>query len=190
MIYVFLPLLVFCFSKSKLPPYILPFYGTAALLAVYSYRELRSVWDDRATFAIMMILAAGIGIAGFVWPPLVHLRWPLACAGIVALLACLISRRLQTTDWVAALCPLAHIGISVVLFLALPSLQDQMKGYRTMVMKMNALDPQRQVPTVVYKGFLPSVSFYRQELAIMALGRPRETMFEVNDNYRQWYVRD
>ena len=57
MIYVFLPLLVFCFSKSKLPPYILPFYGTAALLAVYSYRELRSEWDDRLTFAVMMILA-------------------------------------------------------------------------------------------------------------------------------------
>ena len=63
-----------------------------------------------------------------------------------------------------------------------------MKSYRPMVTKMNELDPQRQVPTLVYTGFLPSISFYRQELAIMALGKPRETMFETNDRYRQWYV--
>ena len=192
MIYVFLPLLVFCISKSKLPPYILPFFGTAALLSVYSYREFRSVWDDRATFAIMMILAAGIGIAGFVWPAVNHFRTGLVCAGVITLMVCFMSRRFVITDWTLRFAPVLMICVSVIAFvlLAIPSVQDRMKGYRPMAMKMNELDPQRKVPTLVYMGFLPSISFYRQELAIMAMTKPREILFEINDNYRNWYVQN
>ena len=40
-----------------------------------------------------------------------------------------------------------------------------------MVTRMNQLDPERQIPTLVYKKNLPSISFYRQKLAIMALAR-------------------
>ena len=190
LIYIFLPLLVFCFSKSKLPPYILPFYGTAALLAVYSWQELKSRWDEQVVFAFSILLASGIGICGFVWPPIHDFRWLLACAGFISLLICFGSRRFITTNWAQHFAPMLTIGVSVVLYflMAIPSVQDRMKGYRPMVMKMNALDPQRQVPTLVYTGFLPSVSFYRQQLAIMAMGRPRETQFEENDRYRTWYV--
>lgn len=188
MIYVFLPLLVFCFSKSKLPTYILPFYGTAALLAVHSYRDLRSEWDDRFAFAVMMILAAGITFAGFVWPPLIALRWNLAFAGMVTLTICLISRRMVTTQWTQHVSPRIMLGISLILYLAVPYLQDEMKSYRPMVTKMNELDQQRQVPTLVYRGFIPSISFYRQNLATMALGKPREIMFEANYRYRRWYM--
>lgn len=188
LVYIFLPLLVFCFSQSKLLPYILPFYGTAALLAVYSYREFRSAWDERVIFSMLLLLAAGMSVAGFFWPPLANLRWPLACSGLVVLAACLVSRRLQTGDWAQRSAPWLMIGMSLVGYLTLPSLQDEMKGYRPMAMKMNEVDPQRQVPTVIYKGFLPSISFYRQKLAIMALGKPREIMFETNDLYQLWYM--
>lgn len=190
MIYVLLPLLVFCFSKSKLPTYILPFYGTAALLAVHSYSELRSEWDDRFAFTVMMIFTAGITIAGFVWPPLSALRWNFAFAGMVILTICLISRGMVKSEWTQHVAPRIMLGISLIIYLAIPSLQNEMKSYRPMVTKMNELDPQRQVPTLVYTGFIPSISFYRQRLAIMALGKSRETLFEQNDLYRQWYVQD
>jgi len=188
MIYVLLPLLVFCFSKSKLPTYILPFYGTAALLAVHSYSELRSEWDDRFAFTVMMIFTAGITIAGFVWPPLSALRWNFAFAGMVILTICLISRGMVKSEWTQHVSPRIMLGISLIIYLAIPSLQNEMKSYRPMVTKMNELDPQRQVPTLVYTGFIPSISFYRQNLAIMARGKPRETMFEANDRYRLWYM--
>lgn len=191
LLYLFLPLLIFCFSKSKLPPYILPFYGIAALLAVHFYRELQSQWYDQLSHILILILSAGIALSGFIWHPLAQLRWHLACAGFIIGVICFVSRTLLAGDWTLNFAPPLIIGLSVVVFMALPFLQDLMKGYRPMVNKMNGIDPMRQVPTVVYKRFLPSISFYRQELAIMASlgrGRPRETIFELNDRYRQWHV--
>jgi len=189
-LYVFLPLLVFSVAKSKLPPYILPFYGTATLLVIYCYRELRSQWDDRVTFVIMLLLAAGIGVAGFCWSPLGYLRWPLAGAGSVLLLSCFVVYRfVNNTSQLYPVFAWYFIFVAVGCYLIIPSLiPKQLKGYRSMVMHMNALDPQRTVPTLVYKELLPSISFYRQELAIMVQGRIRETLFEQNDEYLKWYV--
>lgn len=190
LIYVCLPLLVFCFSKSKLPPYILPFFGTASVLAVYTYFQLRSQWDNKAAFVILLIMSFGIGIAGFVSSPLNELRWALAFAGFLLFMFCLASQRLFSTDWAQHSAPWLMIGIFVVAYLALPHMEGHMKGYRTMVTKLNEMDPQRKVPTLLYMDFLPSISFYRQELAIVAMTKPRETDFEINDNYRNWYVQN
>jgi hypothetical protein len=81
------------------------------------------------------------------------------------------------------------IGVSFVAYLALPMYQGGGKGFRPMVERMNGLDPDRKVRTLVYKEFLPSISFYRRELAVMAMGRVREVDFEKDEAYRQWYVR-
>lgn len=187
-LYILLPLIVFCLAKSKLAPYILPFYGVAALLAVYCYRELRSSWDDRLTYAVLLIMAVGIGIAGIVYPPLQQLRLPLLGAGAAALAVCLPLRRHLDTERALPTVACFIVGLSVIAYLALPLLLANLKSYRQMVERMNELDPKRQVPTLVFGAFLPSISFYRQELAIMSFSRIRETEFQRDTAYRQWYV--
>jgi len=187
-LYILLPLLVFCLSKSKLPPYILPFYGTAALLAVYCHDELRSEWDDRLALAALLVLAAGIGSGGYIFPLLKDYRLPLVAAGVALSGIIIAGRRLLQGDRAIVAVSCSIIAISLAAILLFPRQMNYNKGHRAMVARMNELDPEHRVPALVYKNFLPSISFYRQELAIMALGRIRELGFEQNAAYRQWYI--
>ena len=87
------------FANSKLPPYILPFYGTAALLAVYCHANvMRSQWDKWIALTLLLILAVGIGVAGFAYPPLKPFRLPLACVGLALTFIFIAGRRLLDSD--------------------------------------------------------------------------------------------
>lgn len=188
LLYLLLPMAVFCISKSKLPPYIVPFYGTAAVLAVYAYKEFKSVWDDRAAFLFLLLLAAALGCAGFVSPRLEAARLPLALAGSAFLLVALSLRRLIGTERVLPAVAGLLIAITTLFYLLMPLMDKQMKSYKQMVLQLNRLDPEKKIPTVVYESFLPSVSFYRQKLAIMVDSRKREIDFETDAAYKQWYI--
>jgi len=189
LLYLLLPLVVFCLSKSKLPPYIVPFYGVAALMAVYAYEEFKSIWDDRSAFLFLLLLAACLGTVGFVSPQLKPLSLPLALFGTACLLAALLLRRLIGTEKMLPAVACLLIAVGTVASLLLPLQHSRMEAYREMVAKLNQLDPERQLPTVVYETFLPSVSFYRQKLAIMVRARARETNFESDTTYKQWYFK-
>lgn len=189
LLYLLLPLVVFCISKSKLPPYIVPFYGMAAMMAVYVYKEFKSDWDDRASVLFLLVLAVGLGIAGFVSPRLEAIRLPLALIGSVGLLAAISLRRFIGTEKMVSAVACLLIGMVTIVYLLIPLQRNLMDSYRKMVDKLNQLDPQRQLPTVVYRSFLPSVSFYRQKLAVMVRARARETVFETDTAYQQWYFK-
>ena len=189
LLYLLLPLVVFCLSMSKLPPYIVPFYGVAALMTVYAYEEFKSVWDDRSAFLFLLILSSGLGIAGVVSPQLRPLSLPLALFGAVSLLAALPLRRLIGTEKMLPAVACLLISVGTVGYLLLPLQHNRVAAYREMVMKLNQLDPQRQLQTVAYRSFLPSVSFYRQKLAIMVSARARETDFETDTDWQQWYFK-
>lgn len=188
LLYLLLPMVVFCISKSKLPPYIVPFYGTAAVLAMYAYKEFKSVWDDRAAFLFLLLLAVALGCAGFVSPRLEAARLPLALSGSAFLLVALSLRRLIGTERILPAVAGLLIAITTLLYLLMPLMDKQMKSYKKMVLQLNLLDPEKRIPTVVYESFLPSVSFYRQKLAIMVHGRKRELDFETDDAYKQWHL--
>ena len=189
LLYLLLPLVVFCLSKSKLPPYIVPFYGVAALMTVYAYEKFKSVWDDRSAFLFLLLLAAAMGIAGFVSPQLKPLSLPLAFVGGGGLLAVLFLYRLIGTEKMLPAVACLLIAVGTVTYLLLPLQHNRMEAYREMVAKLNQLDPERQLPTVAYEAFLPSVSFYRQKLTIMVRARARETNFETDTAYKQWYFK-
>ena len=149
---------------------------------------MRSQWDKWIALTLLLILAVGIGVAGFAYPPLKPFRLPLACVGLALTFIFIAGRRLLDSDHSIQAISYSIIGISLLAFqLFLPQI-NHIKGYRAMVTRMNQLDPERQIPTLVYKKNLPSISFYRQKLAIMALGETRETRFEQNTTYRQWFI--
>jgi 4-amino-4-deoxy-L-arabinose transferase len=189
LLYLLLPLTVFCASKSKLPPYIVPFYGTAALMVVYVYQEFKSKWDDRVAFLFLVIMAAALGCGGFVSPRLEAVRLPLALSGGGVLLGVFALRRQFAPQRALPTVAGFLIAITMLVYLLMPLFEKQMKSYKELARQMNLLDPQRRVPNVVYKAFLPSLSFYRQKLAIMVEGsKSREIGFETDDAYKQWYI--
>lgn len=188
LLYLLLPMMAFCASKSKLPPYIVPFYGTAAIIAVYVYQEFKSKWDDRAAMLFLMVLTAGLAAAGFLSPRLEAARLPLAFSGSAALLVAISLWRLIGTEKIMPTVAGLLIAITTLCYLFMPLLDKQLKSYKNMVLQLNLFDPQRKIPTVVYKAFLPSISFYRQQLVIMVEGsKTRDLQFETDDVYKQWY---
>jgi 4-amino-4-deoxy-L-arabinose transferase len=160
----------------------------ASLLALYAYRQFRSSWDDRVVFLLLTLLAVGIGAAGFVVQPLGPVSIPLAFIGVVTLSAALYCKRLIGSGLMLPAAAAFMLVITTALFLLLPQQLATLKYYRKVVMEMNRIDPGRQVPVVEYREFLPSVSFYRQKLAIIAHGRDREVGFEEDSSYRQWFI--
>lgn len=187
LLYVILPLIVFSLAKSKLPPYILPFFGTAAMVAAHGMTERPHPADRWGARIFMTLAAAAIGVAGFLSPPLRPIAIPLLAASLILVL---LGLRAGNSPPLAlprriALFITLH---SLVAFLALPWQQVTMKAYRALVEPCIIRDPDKRVPIMVYRAFLPSISFYRGELAVMALGREREVMFETDDRYKQWYL--
>lgn len=183
---VIVPLAVFSLAKSKLPPYILPFYGIAAMAAAHALADLPHPIDRRASGIFMFLAAAVIGSAGFLSPPLRPIALPLAGAalGLFAVAHHATFRSPSPTLATALFISL----LSLTAYAALPYQQNAMKAYRSLVEACNARDPGKKIPIVVYRGFLPSLSFYRGELAVMAMGRERETLFQKDDRYRRWYL--
>jgi hypothetical protein len=88
--------------------------------------------------------------------------------------------------WVAA----CLLLVGTTGYVAFGQVAHYKKGLEQLVQAINDADPQRQLPVMVYRDFLPSVSFYRGPLAVMALGDKRETQFQGNPIYRDHYLED
>jgi 4-amino-4-deoxy-L-arabinose transferase len=56
--------------------------------------------------------------------------------------------------------------------------------------EINRIDPGRTRDVLVYRGHLPSVSFYRGKIAAMAFGMPREVQFERDEAWKDTYIAD
>ncbi|RLB71663.1 MAG: glycosyltransferase family 39 protein [Deltaproteobacteria bacterium] len=188
LLYIALPMLVFSLVKGKHATYILPFYGscailTAGMLARDSMPRLRNLitW-------LLLLLALAPAIAGFIYPPLRGVSAWLVLAGLVAFILWWqiwsVRRRESYWGWIVVLMVfLSGIGIWGA-GIAGP----QMRGYQQMAAELNRRDPEQRMETLVFRGYLPSLSFYRNHLAVMALSRKREIQFQPEISYRPWYL--
>ncbi len=187
-LYVLTPFLVFTLARSKQPTYILPLYGvaavlTAAALARFPMPRLRSL-----AVAVLALIALAPAVAGFFYPPAFQLRWWLLAGTLPALW---ILRRAwqersgaRLVTWSAAQLLLAATVAYVVVIAAAP----QMRGYETMVDEINRLDPEGRLDILTYRDFLPSLSLYRNRLTAAAYAMKRETQFQDDEAYREWYL--
>ncbi len=189
LIYVAAPLLVFSLAKGKHASYIVPFYGIASLWAAEAYARLAMPWLRQAVLGLLGLLVLAPLVAVFVIHPLSG-GWQVVSAGACLPLAWLTWQAFQERRsqrllvWTAA-CLMLVGCLGYALF---GQVAHGRRGYERLVAKLNSLDPARDLPVLVYRKSLPSVSFYRGELAVMALGSSREIQFEHNDHYRNWYL--
>jgi hypothetical protein len=142
-----------------------------------------------AALAVLAPVAPALAGAGFFYRPLAGKQVPLVVAGLLAgvLLwqAWRCRRRPAFLSWIAVF----FLFLITVGIWGTGVAGPQMRGYERMAAALNRLDPGRHLEVLVYRGFLPSLSFYRGRLAVMAFGETRNTQFQHNQNYRRYYVR-
>jgi 4-amino-4-deoxy-L-arabinose transferase len=191
LVYVLVPLLVFSVAKSKLPTYILPFYGVASLFAAAAYGCFPMPRLRKVVLVTIGLLALLPPFAALVVKPMPGwLQVALVAATLPALGLAWQAFRTRAREsfllWTAA----ALLLFGTAGYAVYGTAAHQTRGYERMLERINAADPQRQLPVMVYRHFLPSVSFYRGTLAVMALGMDRETQFEDDPAYLNYYLDD
>jgi len=188
--YVALPFVVFSAVKGKHATYIAPLYGAAAIFTAEAIAAFTAPLLRRISSGLLALIAAAPVVAGFFLPALASARLPLAASSALALAMVWMADHRREDDrfmyWTAGcLMFLAAVGWSIY---GLSTMRST--TYKIMTTEINRLDPENKLDILVYKGNLPSVSFYRRKLATMALGSPRETQFETDDQWKNTYIKD
>jgi 4-amino-4-deoxy-L-arabinose transferase len=137
---------------------------------------------------LLLPLALSLTTAGFVYQPLKGVAAWLVLASLVALALWwqIWSARKRNVYW--GWLALFMIFFSCIGFWGAGIAGPQMRGYQKMAAEMNRLDPNRRLETLVFQSFLPSLSFYRNRLAVMAFSGEREVQFQSEASYRPWKI--
>lgn len=187
-VYIVVPLIVFTLAKSKLSAYILPFYGTASIITAYALSRFDTARLRAATMVLLTLTAVAVGATGFVYEPAASLRGQLAVYGAALLMLCALLWRNYRTSRFVRNTALYVFCVSLVVYSAITYLGPYQKGYREMAAAIDRFDSGKKYDVLMYRTFLPSLSFYRNRLAAMALVRDRDLRFEGNENLREVYL--
>lgn len=191
-LYVLIPLIFFSLIKSKLATYILPFYGLASIISYYAISIDRGKFFKTLSYCFLLFFQI-CAIVTFTikfdvknGPTVLHII--LGFWLIAIILLCLLYFIMYKNF-------LLNVSLSVFTFvlcayLLLPLVGNEFRSYKTLTDKLNAVDPERKYEVIVYNSFIPSISFYRNKIAVMAFSKYRETQFEHSDIYKNYYIND
>jgi len=188
-LYILVPFLVFTFSKSKLATYILPFYGTASVIAAYVIRTYTAPFLRFGSALMLVVLSIAFAAAGFFYKPLAPVLFICAGFGVIMLVVSLALWRFALTEHFTYVAALVILLFSLFGYTIAPAMQMEIRTYGKMAAEINRLDAERRLELVVYRTYLPSLSFYREKLAVMALARNRDVRFEDDPEFKEHYVR-
>lgn len=182
--FVVVPLVVFQLSASKLPAYLTPLTPLISIFAVSVILK-----NINKKFLIPAYLYVGFLIllplvAGYVLDYLRPFRLMLIIASLVS---CLIFYALYKKKSEAEFIRASAWSVLVVVitvYMVIPHMNGNIRTYKQLA---NATLTDN-LPVVAYKSYLPSVSFYRNEIVPSILGKERDLRFEKNNDYKQYYV--
>jgi 4-amino-4-deoxy-L-arabinose transferase-like glycosyltransferase len=188
LLYIAVPLLVFTLSKSKLATYILPFYGVASILAAYTIRTYPTSFLRLASAVMLTSLSIAFGAAGLFYKPLAPVAHMCAGFGSIMLVASLVLWRVALTEQFTYAAALVILLFSLFGYTTAPAMEPEIRTFRKMAAEINRVDPQKRLELVVYRTYLPSLSFYRGKLSVMALAREKDVQFEDDLAFKEHYV--
>lgn len=187
-VYFLVPFVVLSLVPGKQPTYILPSYGIAAILAAAALAEFSMPWLRTLAVALLSLAVAAPGVAGWAYPPVQPLRWPLLGASLVLALLWWQAWRARQSPALVAWCAVLLLAATSAGYVVVAVAAPQMRGYETMARTLDRLDPEHRLEVLVYQSFLPSLSLYRRQRAVMAFGMHREVQFQDDPGYRRWYL--
>lgn len=187
-IYFIAPFIIFSISKSKLATYILPIIPVSSIMAYYGYKNLNKNFYRYFIVGILILIIFGVMISGYIYPPLNDFKKTCVLYGILALLTISpVIINLKNSKFLSSVA-FTMISLTFIIYLVLPVIGPEIRGYRQMGLYLNKLDPDKKLDVLVYNGFIPSLSFYRDKLVVMAYGKERETQFEKDRKYKSYYL--
>ncbi|MGA1861523.1 glycosyltransferase family 39 protein [Deferribacter thermophilus] len=187
-IYFIAPFIIFSIAKSKLETYILPIIPVSSIMAYYGYKNLNKNLFRYLIIGILFVIAFGIMISGYLYPPLNDFKKTSVLYGILAMFTVSLAIINLKTEKFLSSVAFSMIAFTFIVYLVLPVIGPNIKGYRQMSLYMNKIDPKNKIDVLVYKGFIPSISYYRNKLAIIAFGKEREIQFEKDNFYKNYYL--
>lgn len=187
-LYILVPFIIFQISKSKLETYILPFYGTASLIAYYGYKNFGSAFFNKIILFISFVFPAALALSGYFYKPLSDLLYYTIICGVILIifLFSLFKHIFSFNNFLKGV-SLFYITLAFVLYFFAPHIETEINGYKQMSQKLNSIDPDRNIQTLLYDTSKPSISFYRNKLAVTALEDDRDLGFQKTDEYKQYY---
>lgn len=185
LIYFLVPLIFFSLNSSKLATYIMPLFPAVALFTAEVCNTFALPLARRLAFGTFVLLTLTLGVAGFFYPPLREgVPVLLGAALLLALTLVPLKRHLLHDSffaWGALFLLLFGLAAHGIVVLTGP----EFKSYETMAAAINRRDPGRSIEVLVYRDFLPSLSFNRNRLVTTALGPKRESQFQDDLSFRQ-----
>ncbi|BAI80457.1 conserved hypothetical protein [Deferribacter desulfuricans SSM1] len=186
--YFLIPFIIFSIAKSKLATYILPLFPISSILAYYGYKKVDKNFYRYFIAGILILIIFGVMISGYIYPPLNDFKKTCVLYGILVLLTISpVIINLKNSKFLSSVA-FTMISLTFIIYLILPVIGPEIRGYRQMGLYLNKLDPDKKLDILVYNGFIPSLSFYRDKLVVMAYGKERETQFEKDEKYKSYYL--
>lgn len=185
--YLFIPLIIFSIAQSKLATYILPFFPIASILASKSADFLFEKRPVRIPVVFLMgFLPFTFLILPFIYRDLFNFWYLPVGFFILSALMFYIFYKNQTLKTMSF-----YIIFLVTLgYFTTPVIGKYINGYSEMASYINKTDPERKIPFISYHADIPSISFYRQKIAVIAMGRHREIDFEKTSDYKEYYLKN
>ncbi|QAR33552.1 phospholipid carrier-dependent glycosyltransferase [Geovibrio thiophilus] len=188
-IFFFLPFLVFQVSESKLISYLAPFTPLLGILAASAVMRFRSHLPLFFGHLYMTVLILAPAASGYVLDYLHSYRLPLMLSTLVAAavyITILGGYRFGRGFVIASAWTV--LVISVPVYALVPAVEENVKGFRLLAEASLTEKYGERLEAVFYKTFLPSVSFYREEIVPAVFGKERELQFEKDEEYKRYYV--
>jgi 4-amino-4-deoxy-L-arabinose transferase len=188
-LYILVPFFIFQISKSKLATYILPFYGTASLFAYYGYKNFGSAFFNKGILFISFIFPVALALSGYFYKPLFDVRYySIICGVILIIFLFSLFKYVHSFKGFLKGMSLFYITLTFTLYLFAPHIGAEINGFKHMSQKLNSLDPDRNIQTLLFDTSKPSISFYRNKIAVTALEDDRDLGFQKTDEYKQYYL--
>ncbi|PLX68330.1 MAG: phospholipid carrier-dependent glycosyltransferase [Denitrovibrio sp.] len=180
-LYILMPFIVFQIATSKLGTYILPFFPAAAVIVALN---VDSRLIKKISVLIFLTLGAGVCAAPFLIEFLNPLKYFLVTFGILFFTTALF---IFLKGWYDKYYVRSTVCLMLVFamtaFCVLPFIAPYVKGYRLLTGDIKRYDPEGKYEVLVYKTFLPVISFYMNDVKPIAFSKERETQFQSESEY-------
>lgn len=186
-IYIVTPFIIFSIAKSKLHSYLTPLTPIMSILVLKLYTEYCKPIFNKIVLYFAALLPITFIIATFLFKEL-RFNLTIIILSLISIAFVVISRKKIENHLFSYNLGLIVVIIFNIIYYSSSIFQDKLMGFENMVNTANIIDPDRKLEALCYKRDLPSTSFYRNKITVMAHGAPRETQFEKDDNYKKYYI--
>ncbi|MCX8085213.1 MAG: glycosyltransferase family 39 protein [Calditerrivibrio sp.] len=185
-VFIIVPFVIFSLAKSKLHSYLTPMVPLLCIFVYLLYKDISEKWFEKFLLFLSVVLSiVFLGSCLYFKVPIDTMLITLFI-GVVLIIFYMI-RSFSSHNFIFLYGLLVITLFSAAYYLA-GFFQEKLMGFENMVRATKMIDPYNKLEVLCYKRDLTSFSFYRNKIAVMAMGNPRETQFQRDLDYKKVYL--